>query len=155
MGIASALATVSACEGPRAETPAAGGTRVSAYDSHGPRYVPQDVPEDRAPPEPPPGPTAADTDVASIDRSLDVVRARIAALPKNDSGVPLANTATSCLEDLRAQIATARRSAEERRDSLRAAEKRGDGELVKHDLAIVRVLADRAKQLAAESDSCH
>ena len=143
---------VAACDGPGAATPAP--TVLPAGISTSTPYVPQDVPEDRAPPTPAGGPTAADPDVARIDQALDAVHARVAALPRTDAGAPISSSRSACLGDLESQIAAARRSAEDRRSSIRAAAGRGDNDLVQHDLASLRVLADRAAQLAAEANSC-
>jgi hypothetical protein len=141
------LLILGACDGPRAKAVA-----IPAASSL--PYVPQDVPEDRPPPLPDGGPTVADADFAEIDRSLDTVRYRIDALPRTDAGVPLSSSTHTCLENLRAQIETARRSANDRRAAIRAASERDDSERVKHDRTIVRVLADRADQLAAEANNC-
>jgi hypothetical protein len=142
-----AVVILGACDGPRAKAVA-----IPAASSA--PYVPQDVPEDRPPPPPDGGPTVADADVAEIDRSLDAVRSRIDALPRTDAGAPLSSSTLACLENLRVQIDTARRSANDRRDVIRSASERADSEQVKHDRTIVRVLADRARQLAAEATNC-
>ncbi len=79
---------------------------------------------------------------------------RVDALPRTDGGVPIPSALAACLEDIRSQTAAARRSAEDRRDSLRAASKRGDNELAQHDLTVVRVLTGRVRELAAAASRC-
>ena len=112
-------------------------------------YVPQEVIEDRTPPAEPAAPTVADPIVAEVDRSLEAVRTRIEALPRTDAGVTQSSPVAACLYEIRAQIADVRRGAEDVRDEIRAAARRGgDDTFLGHRLAIVRAHADRAARLA-------
>lgn len=114
-------------------------------------WAPQDVPEDRQPAEPPKGPTSADGDVAEIDRNAASMRARYEALVHADAGT---SPTASCVADKLGQIDSARRSAEDRRDSLRAASARGDTDLSQRELAIVQALAKRSSELVVEASAC-
>jgi len=61
---------------------------------------------------------------------------------------------TLCLNDKLNQIDVAIRSARERKDALRAAANRNDGELSTHEWTIMGVLEQRAMQLGAEANQC-
>ena len=61
---------------------------------------------------------------------------------------------TLCLNDKLTQLNVAISSAQERRDALGAAVKRGDADLASHEYTILSVLKQRSDQLSTEANQC-
>jgi len=93
--------------------------------------------------------TQADADIARMEQSRSNVRRQLMEAREKRDVVK-----TLCLNDKLTQLNVAITSAQERRDALAAAVKRGDADLATHDFTILSVLRQRADQLATEANQC-
>jgi hypothetical protein len=91
----------------------------------------------------------ADADMARMEQGRSVIRrALMEAREKRDV------VKTLCLNDKLTQMNVAITSAQERRDALAGAVKRGDADLATHEFTILSVLRQRTDQLSAEANQC-
>lgn len=93
--------------------------------------------------------TQADNDLARMEQSRSNVRRQLMEAREQRDVVK-----TLCLNDKLTQLNVAITSAQERRDALAAAVKRGDADLATHDFTILSVLRQRSDQLATEANQC-
>ncbi|MBK6512780.1 MAG: hypothetical protein IPM79_15220 [Polyangiaceae bacterium] len=91
----------------------------------------------------------ADADLARMEQARSNVRRQLMEAREQRDVVK-----TLCLNDKLTQLNVAISSAQERRDSLAAAVKRGDGDLATHDFTILSVLRQRSDQLTTEANQC-
>lgn len=91
----------------------------------------------------------ADGDMARMEQSRSNVRRQLMEAREQRDVVK-----TLCLNDKLTQLNVAISSAQERRDALAAAVKRGDGDLANHEFTIMSVLRQRSDQLSTEANQC-
>ena len=91
----------------------------------------------------------ADGDMARMEQSRSNVRRMLMEAREQRDVVK-----TLCLNDKLTQLNVAISSAQERRDALAAAVKRGDGDLAGHEFTILSVLRQRSDQLSTEANQC-
>jgi hypothetical protein len=114
-----------------------------------------------APPEPNPGLQRqvtltpqeqlqqADNDLARMEQARSTVRRQLMEAREQRDVVK-----TLCLNDKLTQLNVAISSAQERRDGLAGAVKRGDTDLATHEFTIMSVLRQRTDQLSTEANQC-
>lgn len=93
--------------------------------------------------------TQADSHLSRMEQSRSNVRRQLMEAREQRDVVK-----TLCLNDKLTQLNVAITSAQERRDALAAAVKRGDGDLASHEFTILSVLRQRADQLTTEANQC-
>lgn len=93
--------------------------------------------------------TQADGDMAKMEQARSNVRRQLMEAREQRDVVK-----TLCLNDKLTQLNVAIASAQERRDALAAAVKRGDTDLSSHEFTILSVLRQRSDQLATEANQC-
>ncbi|MBL9026956.1 MAG: hypothetical protein JNL21_32470 [Myxococcales bacterium] len=93
--------------------------------------------------------TQADSDLARMEQSRSTVRRQLMEAREKRDVVK-----TLCLNDKLTQLNVAVTSAQERRDALAAAAKRGEADLATHEFTILSVLRQRADQLSTEANQC-
>ncbi len=93
--------------------------------------------------------TQADGDMAKMEQARSNVRRQLMEAREQRDVVK-----TLCLNDKLTQLNVAIASAQERRDALAAAVKRGDKDLSTHEFTILSVLRQRSDQLATEANQC-
>lgn len=93
--------------------------------------------------------TQADSDLARMEQSRSTVRRQLMEAREKRDVVK-----TLCLNDKLTQLHVAVTSAQERRDALAAAAKRGEADLATHEFTILSVLRQRADQLSTEANQC-
>lgn len=93
--------------------------------------------------------TQADADLARMEQARSNVRRQLMEAREQRDVVK-----TLCLNDKLTQLNVAISSAQERRDGLGAAVKRGDTDLASHDFTILSVLRQRSDQLSTEANQC-
>jgi len=91
----------------------------------------------------------ADSDLARMEQSRSNVRRQLMEAREQRDVVK-----TLCLNDKLTQLNVAISSAQERRDALGAAVKRGDADLASHEFTIMSVLKQRSDQLSTEANQC-
>lgn len=91
----------------------------------------------------------ADSDLARMEQARSTVRRQLMEAREKRDVVK-----TLCLNDKLTQLNVAVTSAQERRDALAAAAKRGDADLATHEFTILSVLRQRADQLSTEANQC-
>ena len=91
----------------------------------------------------------ADGDMARMEQARSNVRRQLMEAREARDVVK-----TLCLNDKLTQLNVAISSAQERRDALAAAVKRGDGDLATHEFTIMSVLRQRSDQLSTEANQC-
>lgn len=93
--------------------------------------------------------TQSDSDLARMEQARAQVRRMLMdAREKRDV------VKTLCLNDKLTQLNVAISSAQERREALGAAAKRGDADLSTHEFTILQVLKQRSDQLQTEANQC-
>jgi hypothetical protein len=93
--------------------------------------------------------STADGDLSRMEAARDSVRRQLM-----DARAQRDVVKTLCLNDKLSQLNVAISSAQERREALQAAVKRGDGDLATHEFTIMTVLRQRSDQLMAEANQC-
>ncbi len=93
--------------------------------------------------------TQADADMARMESARATVRRQLMEAREKRDVVK-----TLCLNDKLTQLNVAITSAQERRDGLAAAVKRGDSDLATHEYTILSVLRQRTDQLSTEANQC-
>ncbi len=93
--------------------------------------------------------TQSDSDLARMEQSRANVRRQLMEAREQRDVVK-----TLCLNDKLTQLNVAISSAQERRDALAAAVKRGDPDLATHEFTILSVLKQRSDQLSTEANQC-
>ncbi len=91
----------------------------------------------------------ADSDLARMEQSRSTVRRQLMEAREKRDVVK-----TLCLNDKLTQMNVAVTSAQERREALAAAVKRGDADLSTHEFTILSVLRQRSDQLSTEANQC-
>jgi len=91
----------------------------------------------------------ADGDLARMEQARSNVRRQLMEAREQRDVVK-----TLCLNDKLTQLNVAISSAQERRDALAAAVKRGDADLATHEFTIMSVLRQRSDQLSTEANQC-
>lgn len=93
--------------------------------------------------------TQADADLVRMEQSRANVRRQLMEAREKRDVVK-----TLCLNDKLTQLNVAIGSAQERREALAAAVKRGDVDLASHEFTILTVLRQRSDQLSTEANQC-
>lgn len=93
--------------------------------------------------------TQADADLVRMEQSRANVRRQLMEAREKRDVVK-----TLCLNDKLTQLNVAIGSAQERREALAAAAKRGDVDLASHEFTILTVLRQRSDQLSTEANQC-